>query len=126
MFFVFLFRCKIAKKRVVVTRKKMKKKMALSPQRRGNMTSVVAVQRKQPLDKKAALRSKVQAILSGRSRFVIRKVPVVGSVRRRHWSSGSRAISNRQDRVSTPPVSKGSEEVKKDRCVPHTDVWMFS
>ncbi|XP_038590666.1 coiled-coil domain-containing protein 80 isoform X1 [Micropterus salmoides] len=101
-------RCKTTKKKIVMKRKKMKKKMVLSPQKRGNVTSVVA-QRKPPLDKKAALKSKVQDILSGRSLFVIRKG-------RKDSSSGGRATSNRQEKVHTSPsVSKSAEEVKKDR-----------
>ncbi|XP_070781139.1 coiled-coil domain-containing protein 80 [Enoplosus armatus] len=103
-------RCKTTKK-VLVTRKKMKKKMVLSPQRRGNVTSVVA-QRKPPLDKKAALKSKIQDILSGRSRFVIRKVPAVGSTRGKDSSNGGRATSNGQEKVHGPP---SVSEVKKDR-----------
>ena len=100
-----------------MTRKKMKKKMVLSPQRRGNVTSVVAIQRKPPLDKKAALKSKIQDILSGRSRFVIRKVP---AAKGQDSSSGGQVTTNGQDKVHGPPaVSKSSEEVKKDRCRPH-------
>lgn len=117
---VFLFRCKTTKKKVMVTRKRMKKKMVLSPQRRGNVTSVVALQRKPSLDKKAALRSKIQDILSGRSRFVIRKVPAGGSTRGKDSSSSGRTTSNGQEKVHSPPhVSKSSEEVKKDRCCLH-------
>ncbi|KAJ8338769.1 hypothetical protein SKAU_G00355550 [Synaphobranchus kaupii] len=61
-------RCKVIKKRVVVRKRGPAKKVPFSPQRRG----AVAKQRK-PLDKKAVLRSQVQNILNGRSRFVIRK-----------------------------------------------------
>nr|XP_019937182.1 PREDICTED: coiled-coil domain-containing protein 80-like isoform X2 [Paralichthys olivaceus] len=86
-------RCSTAKKKVVVKRKKIKKKMVLSSQRQGNVTSVVALPRN-PLDKKAALRSKIQDILSGRSRFVIRKVPAAGSTRGKDSNSGSRAAGN--------------------------------
>lgn len=115
---VFLFRCKTTKKKIVMKRKKMKKKMVLSPQKRGNVTSVVA-QRKPPLDKKAALKSKVQDILSGRSLFVIRKG-------RKDSSSGGRATSNRQEKVHTSPsVSKSAEEVKKDRCSLHISLSFF-
>ncbi|XP_073334301.1 coiled-coil domain-containing protein 80 [Pagrus major] len=110
-------RCKTTKKKVAVTRKKMKKKMVLSPQRRGNVTSVVALQRKPPVDKKAALKSKIQDILSGRSRFVIRKEPAIGSTRGRESNSGGRATSNGREKVHTAPsVSKNNEEVKKDRA----------
>ncbi|XP_023123839.2 coiled-coil domain-containing protein 80 [Amphiprion ocellaris] len=103
------------KKKVVVKRKKMKKKMVLSPQRQGNVTSVV--QRKPPLDKKAALKSKIQDILSGRSRFVIRKQPTKG----KDSSSGAGATSNVQEKENVPPsVSRHNEDVKKDRS--HTIV----
>lgn len=98
-------------------RKKMKK-MVLSPQRRGNMTSVVALQRKPPVDKKAALKSKIQDILSGRSRFVIRKQPAVGSTRGKDSSSGGRTTSNIQEPQKTHnplSVSRSNVEVKKDR-----------
>ncbi|XP_074474700.1 coiled-coil domain-containing protein 80 [Sebastes fasciatus] len=109
-------RCKTTKKKVVMKRKRMKKKVVLSPQRRGNVTSVVTLQRRPPLDKKAALRSKIQDILSGRSRFVIRKAPAVGSTKGKDSSSGGRGTSNGLERVhSPPPVSKSNEEVEKDR-----------
>ncbi|KAG8010655.1 Coiled-coil domain-containing protein 80, partial [Nibea albiflora] len=108
-------RCKTVKKKVV-TRKKMRKKTVLSPQTRGNVTSIVALQRKPPLDKKAALKSKIQDILSGRRRFVIRKQPAVGSARGKDSTSGGQVTSNREEKVPSPPsVSKSSEEVKKDR-----------
>ncbi|XP_075960944.1 coiled-coil domain-containing protein 80 [Anarhichas minor] len=111
-------RCKTTKKKVVMKRKKMKKKMIRSPQRGGNVTSVVALQRKPPMDKKAALKSKIQDILSGRSRFVIRKAPAAGSTRGKGSSSGGRTSSNGQERVHSPPsVSKSNDEVKKDRPV---------
>ncbi|XP_034752793.1 coiled-coil domain-containing protein 80 [Etheostoma cragini] len=109
-------RCKTTKKKVVMKRKKIKKKMVPSPQRQGNMTSVVALQRKPPLDKKALLKSKIQDILSGRSRFVIRTVPAVGSTKGMASNSGGRATSNGHERVhSHTSVSKGNKEVKKDR-----------
>lgn len=91
--------------------------MVLSPHRRGNSTSVVTLPRQLPVDKKAALRSKIQDILSGRSRFVIRKVPEAASSRGRDGSGGSGATSNGQQRPTGPPSVKKDEEVKKDRCV---------
>lgn len=125
-------RCKPTKKKVLVARKK-KKKTVLSPQRRGNVTSVVALQRKPPVDKKAALKSKIQDILSGRSRFVIRKEPAVGSTRGRESNSGGRATSKVH---GAPSVSKSNEDIKKDRCSLHitvnyvdvwnVDVWLIS
>ena len=82
-------RCKVViKKRVLVKKRKTLKKKTttvLGAQRRGNVTLVVAAgavaapQRKPPVDKKAVLKSKIQDILRGRSRFVIRKTPPTGS-----------------------------------------------
>ncbi|AWP15157.1 putative coiled-coil domain-containing protein 80-like [Scophthalmus maximus] len=113
--------CNATKKKLVVKRKKIKRKMVLSPQRHGNVTSVVALQRKPPLDKKAALKSKIQDILSGRSRFVIRKVAAVGSTRGKDSSGSGRAASNGLEKErahSPPPVSSNKEEVKKNRPDP--------
>lgn len=96
----------------------MKKKMVLSPQRRANVTSVVALKRKPPPDKKAALKSKILDILSGRSRFVIRKGPAVGSTRGKDSSIGGQANSNGQEKAkahSPPSVSMSNEKGKKDR-----------
>uniref|UniRef100_G3PZ08 Coiled-coil domain containing 80 like 2 n=1 Tax=Gasterosteus aculeatus aculeatus TaxID=481459 RepID=G3PZ08_GASAC len=108
-------RCKTTKKKVVTKKRKMKKKI-LSPQRRGNLTSVVALQIKPTLDVKAALKSKIQDILSGRSRFVIRKVPAEGSARGKDSSSGGRTSSNELERVyRLPSVSSTNHQVKKDR-----------
>ncbi|XP_071769668.1 coiled-coil domain-containing protein 80 [Centroberyx gerrardi] len=112
------FRCNVTKKRVVVKKKKMKRKMVLSSQRQGNVTSVVALNRKPAMDKKAALKSKIQDILSGRSRFVIRKAPTVGSTRGKD-SSSSRATSSTQEKQRThSPLdreSRTNEEVKTNR-----------
>ncbi|CAL8321362.1 unnamed protein product [Lota lota] len=77
-------RCRVVKKRVLVKKRRtMKRKMVLGALRRGNVTSVVsaaavAPPRKPSGDKKAALKSKIQDILMGRSRFVIRKTPPPG------------------------------------------------
>ncbi|XP_005451377.1 coiled-coil domain-containing protein 80 [Oreochromis niloticus] len=100
-------RCKTTKKKIV----KKRKKMTLSPQRRGNVTSVVALQRRPALDKKAALRSKIRDILSGRSRFVIRKP----STMRKPSSNNDPIKVQEKTRVtSPPPVSRSNEEVKKN------------
>lgn len=64
-------KCKITKKRLK-NLNGAKKRRVFSLQKRGNLTSVFKTQR-EPLDKKAALKTKVQDILNGRSRFVIRK-----------------------------------------------------
>lgn len=68
-------RCKITKKRLVAKQNGGKKTRTFSTQKQSNVTSVFATQR-QTLNKKAAIRSKIQDILRGRSRFVIRKTPV--------------------------------------------------
>ncbi|KAM4528365.1 coiled-coil domain-containing protein 80 isoform 1-T2 [Odontesthes bonariensis] len=99
-------RCKTTKKKLVVKRKKMMKKMVLSSQRGGNVTSVLVTQRKPLLDKKAALKSKIQDILNGRSRFVIRKVPA-GSKRGKESSSNDLATSK-----------VNNKEVEKNRAHP--------
>ncbi|XP_037340472.2 coiled-coil domain-containing protein 80 [Pungitius pungitius] len=108
-------RCKATKKKVVMKKRKMKKKI-LSPQRRGNLTSVAALQKKPSLDMKAALKSKIQDILSGRSRFVIRKAPAAGSARGKDSSSGGPTPSNELERIQgLPSVSSTNPKVKKDR-----------
>ncbi|KAF4098655.1 coiled-coil domain-containing protein 80 [Onychostoma macrolepis] len=65
-------KCKITKKRLVVKKQGTGKRRTFSPQRHANTTSIFVTQ-KTRLDKKATLRNKVQDILNGRSRFVIRK-----------------------------------------------------
>lgn len=64
-------KCKITKKRVVKKQGSTKRRI-FSPQKRSNGTFVFPALKK-PQDKKETLRNKVQDILSGRSRFVIRK-----------------------------------------------------
>ena len=79
------------KKRVLVKKRRtMKRKTALGALRGGNITTVNAAAaaarlRKLPLDRKAALKSKIQDILMGRSRFVIRRTPPPG---RKEGSAG--------------------------------------
>ncbi|XP_056146422.1 coiled-coil domain-containing protein 80 [Lampris incognitus] len=111
------FRCKFTKKKVVVKKKKIKK-IVLSSQRQGNVTSKVAVQRKPVLNKKAALKTKIQDILSGRARFVIRKTPNAGSTGGKN-SSISTSTSNTQDKQEThrhvAEALKSKEEVKINR-----------
>ncbi|XP_077352593.1 coiled-coil domain-containing protein 80 isoform X2 [Festucalex cinctus] len=108
-------RCTSTKKKTVVKRKKMKKRIILSPQTQSNRTSVLMLQRKLPMDKKAALKIKIQDILSGKSRFVIRKVP---AERRKEPSSGGGGGKQEEEKKNTqrpPDVSTGKEEVKKER-----------
>lgn len=87
----------------------MKRRVVLSPQRAGNTTSAGPQTQPAP-DKKAALKRRIQDILNGRSRFVIRKVPAAGSSR-----SGGRTPSAGQGGTPPSPPST-TEEEKKDRC----------
>lgn len=88
-------KCKVIKKRLVVKRPNTIKRRFLSPQRLGNVTTVGTNQRKS-VDKKEALRSKVQDILNGRSRFVIRKTPAVSKGTNSPLSYTSNAKDNRR------------------------------
>lgn len=115
-------RCESTKKKVVVKRKKMmkkkKKKIILSPQRKSNRTSEVTLQRKPRMDKKAVLKSKIQDILSGKSRFVIWKVPA--GRRKESTGDGGPAGGGKQEEEKKntqrpPAVSTGKEEVKQER-----------
>ncbi|KAF5903714.1 coiled-coil domain-containing protein 80-like, partial [Clarias magur] len=92
-----LQKCKITKKRLVVKQNGGKKKRIVSPQNQGNVTSIFPSQQ-QTKDKKTAIRNKVQDILSGRSRFVIRK------------TSGNRGGS----KVTSAPKTGANEEGKLD------------
>nr|XP_015796375.2 coiled-coil domain-containing protein 80 [Nothobranchius furzeri] len=103
-------RCKTAKKKVVVKRKKVMKKMMPNSQMEGNVTSVPVLQKK-PLDKKAVLKSKIQDILSGRSRFVIRK-GAAGSAKDKESRSNGWEPSKESSLLTVP---KTNEKVKKDR-----------
>ncbi|KAK2819062.1 hypothetical protein Q5P01_024623 [Channa striata] len=106
-------RCTTTKRKVVMKRKMIKKKRVLSPQRQGNLTSVETL-RRPSLNKKSALKNKVQEILSGRSRFVIRKEPTARS----RGATDDQATSNARtkDKVHSPPsVSRSNKEVKTVR-----------
>ncbi|TNM91887.1 hypothetical protein fugu_018899 [Takifugu bimaculatus] len=95
-----------AKKKVVL-RRTMKRRVVPSPRRTGNTTSAGPQTQSAP-DKKAALKRRIQDILNGRSRFVIRKVPAAGSSR-----SGGRTPSAGQGGAAPSPPSTTKEE-KKD------------
>ncbi|XP_072311462.1 coiled-coil domain-containing protein 80 isoform X2 [Eucyclogobius newberryi] len=110
-------RCKI-KKKVVMKRKKMKTKMVLSSQRRGNVTSVIAPQRKAVLDRKEALKSKIQDILSGRSRFVIRKGSSRGSTPEQNREEKGSQTQKETD--SLPSVTSSSHEKRTYEAVTKT------
>ncbi|XP_049595002.1 coiled-coil domain-containing protein 80 [Syngnathus scovelli] len=105
-------RCDSTKKKVMVKRKKMKKRIILSPHKQSNRTSVVTLQRKPPMDKKAALKSQIQDILNGKSRFIIWKEPAGG---RKEPSAGGKQEEEKENTQRPPHVSTGKEEVKKER-----------
>ncbi|XP_051907486.1 coiled-coil domain-containing protein 80 [Hippocampus zosterae] len=113
-------RCESTKKKVVVKRKKMmkKKKIILSPQKKSNLTSEVTLQRKPRMDKKAVLKSKIQDILSGKSRFVIWKAPA-GRRKEATGDGGAAGGGKREEEKKNtqrpPAVSTGKEEVKQER-----------
>ncbi|KAM9841684.1 coiled-coil domain-containing protein 80 [Aulostomus maculatus] len=108
-------RCKTTKKKVMVRRKKMQRKMVPSPQRQGNVTSVMAMQRRAPLDKKAVLKSQIQNILSGRLRFVIRKTPAEGPSRGKESDNSGKLDQEKQKTLNSVSVSQKNEEVNPDR-----------
>ncbi|KAG7476691.1 hypothetical protein MATL_G00085600 [Megalops atlanticus] len=113
-------RCKVVKKRVVAQKRGSMKKTTFSPLRQGNFT-LVPKQRK-PLDKKAALRNKVQDILSGRSRFVIRKASagpkgtqISSTDRADPRSSGENAGKKTTgENVDSASISEGTQDNKQD------------
>lgn len=80
------------------------------PHRAGNVTSA-RLQTPSAAHRKAALKRRIQDILNGRSRFIIRKVPAAGATR----NGGGQTPSGGEGGASpSPPVSR--EEEKKDRC----------
>ncbi|XP_061763736.1 coiled-coil domain-containing protein 80 isoform X3 [Nerophis ophidion] len=100
------------RKKVRVTRRRMKKRITPRP---SQASSMVASQRR-----KAALRSKIQDILSGRSRFVIRKAPGTGKQEvareRAHVSAGKREEKNQRPDTSSAEGSNKwvEEEVREE------------
>ncbi len=114
-------KCKITKKRLVVKKQGSGKRRTFSPQKHVNTTSIFLTQ-KTRLDKKATLRNKVQDILSGRSRFVIRKTTGSSVNGKPSAKAGSKSGSNGNERLKhddqdkTPDSDRHPEpetEVKK-------------
>lgn len=85
----------------------MKKRVVLSPPRAGNVTSA-GLQTLSAAHKKAALKRRIQDILNGRSRFVIRKVPAGGPTTGQTPSGGEGGVS--------PSPANSREAEKEDRC----------
>ena len=112
----------LTKKRLVKKKVSHQKRKVFSPLRQGNVTTALLLQSKAPLDKKEALKSKIQDILSGRSRFIIRKTPA-----RPRGGQGSGTSTNSEGEESPRSqtkvtekdrgVSLGKEEVKDNRYV---------
>uniref|UniRef100_A0A673IQF2 Coiled-coil domain-containing protein 80-like n=1 Tax=Sinocyclocheilus rhinocerous TaxID=307959 RepID=A0A673IQF2_9TELE len=101
---------KVARKGIVVKKQGSSKRRTFSPQRRANSTSIFLTQ-KICLDKKATLRNKVQDILSGRSRFVIRK------------TTGSSRDGKPSAKAGSKSGSSGNERLKHDdqKKTPYSD-----
>ncbi|XP_067280327.1 coiled-coil domain-containing protein 80 [Pseudorasbora parva] len=109
-------KCKITKKRLVMKKQGSSKRRTFSPQRQMNTTSILT--QKIHLDKKATLRNKVQDILNGRSRFVIRKPGNVKPSSKAGSESGSNGNERLKhgDQKKTPDSDRNREpttEVKK-------------
>lgn len=85
----------------------MKRRIVPSAHRAGNVTSA-GLQTLPATHKKAALKRRIQDILNGRSRFLIRKVPAAGSTH-----GGGQTPSGGEGGASPSPPR---EEEKKDRC----------
>ncbi|XP_043076913.1 coiled-coil domain-containing protein 80 [Puntigrus tetrazona] len=95
-------KCKITKKRLVVKKQGSGKRRTFSPQRHANTTSIF-LRQKTRLDKKTTLRNKVQDILNGHSRFVIRKK-----------TTGSSGNGKPPGKAGTNSGSSGNERLKHD------------
>ncbi|KAM6986380.1 coiled-coil domain-containing protein 80 [Aplochiton taeniatus] len=105
-------KCKPPKKKVLV---KKKRKKVFSPLRQAGVKSVLPAQRKPAVDKKTALKSKIQDILSGRSRFVIRKKPA-GSDKGSGLSPGTPGSNTLgEDKLKTGEDSRGKGPVSISR-----------
>lgn len=116
-------KCKITKKRLVIKKQGSSKRRTFSPQRQMNTTSI-----KIRLDKKATLRNKVQDILSGRSRFVIRKTTGGSGNGKPSTKAGSKSGTNGKhddhNLEKTPDSDrnrKTATEVKKALVADKTD-----
>ncbi|XP_051537655.1 coiled-coil domain-containing protein 80 [Myxocyprinus asiaticus] len=110
-------KCKITKKKLVVKKQGSTKKRTFSPQRQANITSIFPTKKK-PLDKKATLRNKVQDILSGRSRFIIRKTPGSSSHGKPSTKAGSKSGSSGNERLKHDGQRKTADSDRK----PETEV----
>ncbi|XP_073681140.1 coiled-coil domain-containing protein 80-like [Garra rufa] len=112
-------KCKITKKRLVVKKQGSSKRRTFSPQRNANTTSIFLTQKIRVSNKKATLRNKVKDILSGRSRFVIRKTTGTSGkgtkAGSKSESSGNEKLKH-NDQKKTPETDRHPEpvtEVKK-------------
>ncbi|XP_048021943.1 coiled-coil domain-containing protein 80 [Megalobrama amblycephala] len=114
-------KCKITKKRLVMKKQGSNKRRTFSPQRQLNTTSILT--QKIRLDKKATLRNKVQDILSGRSRFIIRKTTGGSGNSKPSAKAGSKSGSNgkHDDQKKTPDSDRNRKPVTEVKKTPEAD-----
>lgn len=114
-------KCKITKKRLVMKKPGSSKRRTFSPQRQLNTTSILT--QKIRLDKKATLRNKVQDILSGRSRFVIRKITGGSGNGKPSTKAGLKSGSNgkHDDQKKTPDGDRNRKPVTEVKKTPEAD-----
>lgn len=114
-------KCKITKKRLVMKKQGSNKRRTFSPQRQLNTTSILT--QKIRLDKKATLRNKVQDILSGRLRFVIRKTTGGSGNGKPSTKAGSKSGSNgkHDDQKKTPDSDRNRKPVTEVKKPPEAD-----
>ncbi|XP_067233099.1 coiled-coil domain-containing protein 80 [Chanodichthys erythropterus] len=114
-------KCKITKKRLVMKKQGSNKRRTFSLQRQLNTTSILT--QKIRLDKKATLRNKVQDILSGRSRFVIRKTTGGSGNGKPSTKAGSKSGSNgkHDDQKKTPDSDRNRKPVTEVKKPPEAD-----
>ncbi|XP_052444948.1 coiled-coil domain-containing protein 80 [Carassius gibelio] len=116
-------KCKITKKRLVVKKQGSGKRRTFSPQKHVNITSIFLTQ-KTRLDKKATLRNKVQDILSGRSRFVIRKATGNSKASAKAGSKSGSSGNERlklDDQKKTPDSNRHPEPEREMKNGPEAD-----
>ncbi|TRY99396.1 hypothetical protein DNTS_002011 [Danionella cerebrum] len=99
-------KCKVTKKRIVVKKQGSNKTRPFHTQRKANSTSMLFSQKRR-LDQKETLKNKVQDILNGHSRFVIRKT-LVGSS---NGKTGSKSGPNHYDQRKSSEGDRNKEPV---------------
>ncbi|XP_056302812.1 coiled-coil domain-containing protein 80 [Danio aesculapii] len=117
-------KCKITKKRIVVKKQGSSKRRTFSPQRQRNTTSVVFT-KKIRLDKKETIRNKVQDILSGGSRYVIRKETIGSGNGKPSDKGGSGSSKNEKPKLDNQKKAsdgdRNKEPVKEVKNISEAD-----